>query len=178
VEDSSVWNAVGAIGQIVGALAVVVSLVYLAIQIRQSTRVMMAESARAAVAAVRDFNKSMIEDPSVAKIFRMGAENLSNLTIDERAQFAHVALNFFKTAEDLHYQYVRGTLDNDVWESWRTIVAVYATSPGFREYWSSRSAFFTPAFRAECESWRPPSVVRVDRFAREVSSDSEASEGR
>jgi len=41
------WNALAAIGEIVGAIAVVVTLLYLAQQIRQSTRA-------AAIAALRD----------------------------------------------------------------------------------------------------------------------------
>lgn len=32
------WDAIGAIGEVVGALAVVISLVYLALQIRQNSR--------------------------------------------------------------------------------------------------------------------------------------------
>ncbi len=32
------WDAIGAVGEIVGALAVVVSLVYLAIQVRRQNR--------------------------------------------------------------------------------------------------------------------------------------------
>ena len=165
----SSWTEVEAIGQIAGTVVVAVSLFYLAIQVRQSALAIKAESARAAVAAVRDFNESMINDPRVARIFRLGAEGLDRLTEDERAQFAHVALNFFKTAEDLHYQYLRGTLDPEVWESWRTLVSLYGTSPGFREYWIKRSAFFTRSFRTEYESWEAPPIVRVDQFAKDAT---------
>ena len=38
MESAVNWDAVGAIGEIVGALAVVATLIYLSIQLRQNTR--------------------------------------------------------------------------------------------------------------------------------------------
>ncbi len=38
------WEAIGAVGEIVGALAVVLSLIYLAIQVRQNSNMARAES--------------------------------------------------------------------------------------------------------------------------------------
>ena len=135
------WEAISAITDTIGAVGVVVSLIYLAMQIRHNTKAMMAQSAREAVAAMRDFNQSMIDDPEIARIFRMGAENLSSLNEDDRARFGHILFNFFKTAEELHYQYLQGTLDPEIWESWKGIVSLYATSPGFSEYWQMRKMF-------------------------------------
>lgn len=162
------WEAISAIGEIIGALGVVISLVYLAIQIRHNTRAMMAQSAREAVAAMREFNKSMIDDQEISRIFRLGAENLQNLTEEERARFGHILFNFFKTAEELHYQYLHGTLDQEIWKSWKGIVSLYSTSPGFNEYWKMREMFFTPAFRAEHDSWTDPGADRTYHFAKGV----------
>ena len=153
---------------IIGAIGVVASLIYLAIQIRHNTRAMMAQSAREAVAAMRDFNQAMINDPEISRIFRVGAENLTNLTEAERGRFGHILFNFFKTAEELHYQYLKGTLDPEIWESWKGIVSLYATSPGFTEYWKMREMFFTTAFRAEHDSWSAPGAASTDQFAKGV----------
>ncbi len=48
------WEAAGALGEIVGAFAVVISLVYLAIQVRQNTTAIAAQAAHDALAAVRE----------------------------------------------------------------------------------------------------------------------------
>jgi len=162
------WEAISAIGDIIGAIGVVISLVYVAMQVNHNTRAMMAQSAREAVAAMRDFNKSMVEDPEISRIFRLGAENLSDLNEEERGRFGHILFNFFKTAEELHYQYLQGTLDPEIWESWKKIVVLYGTSPGFNEYWKMRMMFFTPAFRAEHDSWTDSGIDRSDHFAKGV----------
>lgn len=172
------WEAVGAIAQVGGALAVFPSLVYLAVQIRQSARATRAETARESVAAIRHFNEAMVSNPAAAKIFKLGAEDLSKLTEDERAQFAHLAFIFFMTAQDLHFQFTKGALDPEVWGGWRTVLALYAKSPGFRQYWSRASIFFASAFRKECESWKDPGIDRVDHFAKSVHrSDKDTSSG-
>ena len=160
------WEAISSIGDIIGAIGVVISLIYLAMQIRQNTKAMKAQSAREAVAAMRDFNKSMVEDPEIARIFRVGAESINSLNEEERGRFGHILFNFFKTAEELHYQYLQGTLDPEIWFSWKQIVALYSTSPGFGEYWSMRSNFFTPAFRSEHDSWRDSGMDRSAHFAK------------
>ena len=41
------WEAAGAIGEIIGALAVFLTLIYLALQIRQNTKAVRASRARA-----------------------------------------------------------------------------------------------------------------------------------
>jgi hypothetical protein len=166
------WEAISAIGEIVGALGVIISLIYVAMQIRHNTRAMRAQSAREAVAAMRDFNKSMVEDPAIARIFRLGAEDLSSLNEDERGRFGHIMFNFYKTAEELHYQYLQGTLDPEIWKSWRTIVALYAMSPGFSEYWSMREPIFTPAFRAERDTWKDEGIDRTAHFAKGIRRNS------
>lgn len=162
------WEAISAFGEMVGAVGVIISLVYVGMQIRHNTKAMMATSAREAVAAMRDFNKSMVEDISIARIFRLGAEDLANLNEDERGQFGHILFNFFKTAEELHYQYLQGTLDPEIWKSWRAIVGMFASSPGFLEYWEMRKSFFTPAFQAEHDTWKDMGYVSTEQFAKRI----------
>ena len=162
------WESISIAGEIIGAVGVIASLIYLAVQIRHNTRAMMAQSAREAVAAMREFNQAMINDPEISRIFRLGAENLADLNEGERARFGHILFNFFKTAEELHYQYLKGTLDPEIWESWKGIVSLYSTSPGFSEYWKMREIFFTTAFRAEHDSWKDPGADRTDQFAKGI----------
>ena len=54
------WEAIGAVGEIIGALAVVLTLAYLAIQVRQNTRMMQRE---AHLDRVRHVADPLIESP-------------------------------------------------------------------------------------------------------------------
>lgn len=61
------WEAVGAVGEIVGAAAVVVTLVYLAGQVRQATRATQAASFQAASALEQEFLLAVGQDPATSR---------------------------------------------------------------------------------------------------------------
>ena len=57
------WIAVGAIAELVGAVAVVITLIYLADQVRNNTRMARRASTAEAVAAIRTFSVSLVDNP-------------------------------------------------------------------------------------------------------------------
>ncbi len=164
------WPAVGAIGQVVGAFAVVVSLAYLAVQVRQSTAAMSAQAAHDALAAVREFNQHFMTNPTMARIFSYGADDPSSLNETERQQFPHLVFNFFKTAEALHAQFLRGTLDADTWRAWERVFMTFGKSPGFSAVWTVRKGFFTPAFRSLYDSWPENPGMLTSELASRLSA--------
>ena len=149
------WDAVGAVGEIVGALAVVLSLIYLAVQIRHNTRTLRRSACRDAVASMRETNSRLIGNPAMTRIFLAGLDGSDELSAEDQAQFILVIFNFFKTYEDLHYQYLESGLDPAVWEGWARMGAEYLTAPGCRRYWEERRQFFHPNFQAWVDSLTP-----------------------
>ena len=113
------WIAVSAIAEIVGASAVVFTLIYLAYQVRNNTRMAQRASTAEAVSAIMAFNDSLVDNPKVGELFQRGVNlGLENLTDEERVPFTIVMFNLFKTCEHLHYQHAVGAMDPDVWEGW------------------------------------------------------------
>ena len=54
------WDAIGAVGELIGAIAVVITLVYLAIQIRQNTKTVRASTYQSVAEALADGSYKMI----------------------------------------------------------------------------------------------------------------------
>ena len=167
------WSAVGALSDLIGALAVVVSLIYLAIQIRQNTNALRAETAREVVASIRAINTTVASDPELFRIFSTMTENPSQLSPQERGRATHLLFNHFRAIEDAHRQYTKGNLDEEVWAGWSRVLYDYINSPGWREYWNLRRDLFSSTFaryvnelRGDREPMRPPS-----QFARDASSE-------
>ena len=73
------WSAVGAIGEVFGAVAVVLSLIYVAAQVRQNTSALRSSATAGAIASIRDWNRDLIADPALARIFRKGVEDMTAL---------------------------------------------------------------------------------------------------
>jgi hypothetical protein len=135
------WEAVGAIAELTGALAVVFSLVYLAVQIRQSTRVARVTAHDNAVATIRDLSRIILDDPQMPDLLRRGIlqEQLSDA---DTVRFGQFTYTFFKASENLHFHWRQGTIDDDTFHGWESMVATYAGTAAMKEYRLHRASFF------------------------------------
>ena len=99
------WDAIGAVGEIVGAFAVVVSLVYLAIQIRtQNTEARLA-SMHDTVAAQRDSLRAFLE-PNVSEDFLAVIQDFDNADAAQRLRFTMVVMIALKANQDAYLQFL------------------------------------------------------------------------
>src|SRR5436190_19164691 len=112
------WDAISAISQLVGSLAVVLSVLYLAVHVHESTRVAKLGTQDSAATALRDVTKPLMENAELERIWRVGLEEIGALSIDERARFFHAAYQFLKAFETIHFHYVYGLMDKQLWEGW------------------------------------------------------------
>ena len=134
------WEAINAIAQAIGAFGVVASLWYLGVQVHRSTRVAKIAAQDSAASALRDVTKPYMENAELARIWQVGLENLSALSPEDQARFFHAAHQFLKALETIHYHYVYGLLDPQLWAGWRELLHHYVASPGINFYISRRSA--------------------------------------
>ena len=151
------WDAINAVSQLVSSIAVVISVLYLAFQLRSSTRVARVAAMDAAAAALRDVTKPFMENAELARIWRTGLENLQTLGAEDQARFFHAAHQFLKALETIHYHYVYGLLDAQLWEGWRELLQHYINTPGIAFYLGRRSAVFSERFRKFISELEPVS---------------------
>ena len=125
------WDAVGAVGEILGALSVVATLVYLAIQVRQNSNL-----AKATIRENRiDSSQKVIFALSeVADIIVKRREN-ADLTATESVKLELAFRAMFRDFEGYAYQKHTGLLDDSEWvamlETWRDAL----DSENNREMW-------------------------------------------
>ena len=141
------WEAIGAIGEITGAAAVVASLAYLAVQIKHNSQLLKRAATADAVSSFRGFSALLLASPDLPRIYQVGVEGMENLDPGEHGPFAVLAFNYLKAMEDLHYQYLHGAMDPEVWSGWELFARAYITSPGYQQYWAQRRKIFGPRFR-------------------------------
>jgi hypothetical protein len=140
------WDAINAVSQLISSIAVVVSVLYLAVQLRSSTRVARVAAMDAAAAALRDVTKPFMENAELARLWRTGLENLDALSPEDQARFFHAAHQFLKALETIHYHYVYGLLDSQLWQGWLELLRHYVATPGINHYLSRRGAVFSERF--------------------------------
>jgi hypothetical protein len=155
------WEAISAISQFVGSIAVVLSVLYLAVQVHQGTRVAKLATQDAAATALRDVTKPFMENAELERIWRVGLENISALSAEERARFFHAAYQFLKAFETIHSHYVYGLMDRQLWKGWEGLLRHYAVAPGISHYWKLRPEVFSERFRKFVNSLEPPAEQRT-----------------
>ena len=93
----------GALGEFVGAMGVILTLVYLAIQIRQNTRGIRASTVQAIQSAMNDAHSSVRNDLDSARVFRIGLA-AQDLAVDELVQFRMLMYSVFAQFESIFFQ--------------------------------------------------------------------------
>ena len=81
------WEAIGAIGEIVGALAVVITLAYLVIQIRQNTAAVATATYESTMTGFNDINVVVASNPELASLLDRGTQSPDTLSAEEITQF-------------------------------------------------------------------------------------------
>ena len=166
------WEAINAVSQLVSSVAVVLSVLYLGIQVHRSTRVAKLATQDAAATALRDVTKPLMENAELERIWRIGLEDISALYTEDRARFFHAAYQFLKAFETIHFHYVYGLMDRQLWEGWRGLLQHYVAAPGMAHYWRLRPEVFSERFRKFVNVLEPPTEQRTvgNLFERERKS--------
>ena len=155
------WDAISAISQLIGSLAVVLSVLYLAVQVHQSTRVARLATQDAAATALRDVTKPLMENAELERIWRVGLEDISALSIEERARFFHASYQFLKAFETIHFHYVYGQMDKELWEGLaRTLASLYLRVRHGSLLEASARGFLRPVSKV-CRLLEPPMDQRT-----------------
>jgi hypothetical protein len=80
---------------------VLVSLIYLAVQIRQNTRSTRASTVQSVVADILGINLACAQDPELSRAYQEGMENSENLSEADQRRVAHIFFGLFKLFESM-----------------------------------------------------------------------------
>ena len=146
------------IAEIVGSVAIVISLIFVGVQLRTNTLATRSATASAASSATSAWYNAMGTSAQASALFFDFMNDPDSLTAQERFQAVlaiHGALVNFQTSFMLANE---GTLDNQIKTTILEAVVVIKDKPGFKYYWEQRKAFFYDEFQEYVE-W----LIKVER---------------
>ena len=144
------WEAVGAVGEVLGAAGVILTLGYLATQIRQNTAMMTAQTVQASVDATQRVLLFRAEHPELRAVLRKSREN-EPLDADEFELMASYLQATFMNFQARLQHHSRGVFDSSVNESYEKILVDYLEQPYAQRWWSFAGQLYGDAFRAHCD---------------------------
>ncbi len=139
------WEAIGAVGEILGALAVVSSLVYLASQIRVQNREARVASVHDAAEAYRTTIASL-QEPEMADLYIEAIVHFDDLAPTQRIRYVVFMLRIFKVWEEAYFQWQENRLDTEAWESMLAPLADVMATDGAQKVWGLRKHQFRKDF--------------------------------
>ena len=167
----------GALGDMIGGAAVVASLIYLAIQIRQSTQQMAQNAAAMKLSAferniesANRMREPLILNPDLAGLFLRGLHDYVGLESLEKFRFGLLMRNILAEFQGAYLRHVavRGEA-RELEETSRFIESVLV-NPGARTWLSRNEADWRPEFRA----FIAERLANLDRKAEQARSDKES----
>lgn len=139
------WEAAGAIGEIIGAAAVVVSLIYLASQIRTQNREARAASVHQVMHEYAEAI-SRLHEPEMADIWIRAHEDFDSLSPSQRLRFVIYLMVAIRSFEDAYFQWREGRLEDDVWRSLLAPLRDVKSTEAFARFWQLRRHQVRPEF--------------------------------
>jgi hypothetical protein len=142
------WDAIGTIAEIISAFAVVISLLYLALQVRQNAAISRSSSFLAVFDGLSAHNNYMFGPQNVELVIRC-LRNYPNVSVNERMQFDNLMTNLFNYLEASYEAAEAQSLGEETMESWEwwfeTKIFPYQ---GAREWWADGQPTFPPYIRS------------------------------
>lgn len=140
------WDAIGAIGQIVGAVLVGVTLVYLAIQLRQNTAAMKSSTFQAISTSMGSIMEIYATHSDIAPLLIKAQAGLDQLSAAERVRFGFLMMMAFRRVETVVVQRNLGLIDPELTHGFERSAMSALRAPGTREWWETAKGGFSELF--------------------------------
>jgi hypothetical protein len=143
-------NSLANIAEVIGSIGVIISLVFVGLQIRKNTIASESATYQASVGYDIQMLMALSSDPEQAKIFNSytWVAEATNLSDDDivRAEYQMTAL--LRHLENLYLQHKLGMLSDEIWRTRQALLDAIVMSPGYERFQNTASAqTFDGAFR-------------------------------
>jgi len=146
------WEAIGAVGEILGALVVLATIIYLAIQTRISVKVAKAQTPQWISDGINSWVGSMRNDPELIRLIRISLHHWSDLSLNDQTR-----VHSFFTEMMIHLDAIlelssQGLTERTRVQAWIENAAGVLATEGGAKWWSQANFFFSPIVRETLDS--------------------------
>jgi hypothetical protein len=163
VQVLGAWGEfLGGVAGVVASVGVIGSLIFVGIQLREQNREAQLVAAQEVSKGYRNVTETLLEDSTLTggflSVVKQGFGELDEVEAMRVQLYFQSVLRFW---EDAFFRYEAGRLDRRHLESVERGLAAIISSPGFTQYWASRSTWYTDSFISYIESQRRDTPFRT-----------------
>ncbi len=149
MDHESIAQILGSYGEFVGAIAVVITLAYLAVQVRQNTLALRASSINSMTQFANDIRTNLFSDPEITAIYMNGLRDVESLNDLERERFRLLMTNALWALWNAYTQAQLG--DTQSWDAQKPLLRRFLSLPGGDWFWRTYRNEFSSEFQAEVD---------------------------
>jgi hypothetical protein len=137
------WESIGAIAEVIGVVAILVSIVYLATQIRQSNEIARAEAEREVLQSWMHGLEGFVDSHQTTEFFLKGLADFDALTSIEKTRLSYRLVELNMVYISALENEKKGLIAPHLVEAFGNAFFSYVNSPGGRQWWALHREFFT-----------------------------------
>ncbi len=163
------WSALAAIAEMLGAAAVVMSVLYLAAQVRSSTRQARLDATRELATRISEVSLAVSASREMGALLLTGGGDYEKLDEVDRVRFRGLMNALFRGLEQQYLLREEGALDDEAWSAVEQITKDFSSLPGVQQYLADRGNWYSASFLAFVWSTagiesQPPSATMADQY--------------
>ena len=158
----------GNIGDFLGGIGVVITLLYLAFQIRLNTRQLKSDAEAARVNAedstTSDISRwiaGIVENRDVAEVWMRGLKEIDHLDETDRLRFEYMGMQLLQTWQITFRRSEQLDDHSELWLYALKYFKLYDSAPSFRKLWTSNKGLLMPEFFAALEQATTDSSIHL-----------------
>lgn len=140
------WDAISAVGETLSAVAVLVTLLYLARQIRQNTEEIRAGRVEAMLKDQARYNQMLAENDDLARIYWAAIDDVESLTDEEKLRWLHLCSVMMRNSEVAYFHFRQGDLPKELYLPRERWIQRFLGASGFRWWWRQYADVLDPEF--------------------------------
>ncbi len=166
------FDAISALAELIAAIGVIVTLIYLAVQIKKQTEEARLAATRELAKEYRDILEPLTFHPEVLDLYRRAIADYDSLPEDERIRIHFLISRFFRWNEQQHLQMSRGNYDDSFFESMTLRLIEFLSNRGIQQWWRRNKDAFGREFRDFVEANLIEAAKRGYDSSPNIKSDS------
>lgn len=148
------WEAIGAAAELLGAIGVIATLVYLARQINQNTSTVRASAAASLSEANTGLSALLAQDAEINRLFWTCLRDRESLSEAEQLRSDAIIATYIGVIEQSHDLYAEGAITDEKRDARDAQLAWLATQPGFAAFWEAHGPMYARSFGDRVEQAR------------------------
>lgn len=134
-------------GEAIAAIAVVVSVVFVGVEIRQNSEAQVRSTTQAVVSDYIGSLERLVDNPDFVCLYVAGVQDYETLSGAERLRFSAYYMSTYYQLQEMHRLAAGGSIDADTWSGFESLLRETTRYPGVRHWFSLRRDWFSTRFQ-------------------------------